>query len=148
MWVYYEGKKSRSARAFDRDEQHIEEGGVSKETSHAHDGALHGDSTRLDSVALEIHQNAVSGSSFLTLRRPLSTNSTYRGRLLIAMLSHVEKMELVAGNPLGSEMGLCPVESNDRMSHFHLDSTASRDVGFCPSPPLSVLIRPSTKTLS
>jgi hypothetical protein len=31
MWVYYyEGRRSRSARVFDRDEQQMEDGGVGK----------------------------------------------------------------------------------------------------------------------
>jgi hypothetical protein len=58
----------------------MEEGGVGerKEARHVNDGALYGDST-LNSVTLEIYQNAVSGLSCLTLIGPLSTDSTYRG---------------------------------------------------------------------
>jgi hypothetical protein len=50
---------------------------------HIDEGVLHRD-LALNSVALETYQNAASGSSILMFRRPLSTNSTYLGGLLIA----------------------------------------------------------------
>jgi hypothetical protein len=84
----------------------MEKGGVSKrkETRNVDDGALHGDST-LDSVTLEVHQNAVSGLSFLTLISPLSTDSTYRGGFIDCHASPEEKWNLSPAIHWGQRRG-------------------------------------------
>ena len=84
----------------------MEEGGVSKrkEARDDGDGALYGDSP-FDSATVEIHQNAVSGLSFLTLIRPLSTDSTYRGGFIDCHASPKEKWNLSPAIHWGQRRG-------------------------------------------